>query len=235
MTRILALLLLLPSLALAQVPPETARQGRQAGEAILARAANGEADQLPRFANDAAPLRALFNSAALLAARPQPEAGTPELLEWSNTAAEVLRFYLAASDPRTRAALARRGRTLPDYQDEITQGTLFLLHATASAGQGAADHLARLPPAERASRQPGLARMGAGAAQMLQGVLAILREPLLRAPNARALATGLATDLPLLRDGLPAEARAALARELASLRLADAQAAAALGQARGAL
>jgi hypothetical protein len=229
MIRILALLLLLPLHALAQVAPEAVRQGRAAGDAILARAVAGEADTLPRRADPA--LRALFNADAVLAARPQPEAGTPELAEWSNTAAEVLRFYLAASDPRTRAALARRGRALPDYQDEISQGLLFLLRATASARQGAADHLARLPPAERGTRQAGLSRMGEGAAQMVQGLLAVLREPALRADNARALAGALATDLPILRDTLPPAARAALAQQMAGLRLADAQAAAALAQA----
>lgn len=229
MIRILALLLLLPTLALAQVPPEVVRQGRAAGEAILARAADSEADALPRLPDPT--LRALFNADAVLAARPQPEAGTPELVDWSNTAAEVLRFYLAASDPRTRAALARRGRALPDYQDEISQGLLFLLRATTSARQGAADHLARLPPAERATRAPGLTRMGEGAAQMLQGLLSVLREPALRPANARALANALATELPLLRDGLPADARTVLARQMAGLRLSDAAAAASLAQA----
>ncbi|MBO1081355.1 hypothetical protein [Roseomonas haemaphysalidis] len=235
MIRILALLLLFPLAALAQVPPEVSRQGQAAGEAILARAANSEADALPRFATGGAQLRALFNADAVLAARPQPEAGTPELAAWSNTAAEVLRFYLAASDPRTRAALARQGRALPDYQDEISAGLVFLLRATASAGQGAADHLSRLPPAGRADREAGLRRMGEGAAQMLQGLLAVLREPALRADNARALAGALATDLPLLRASLPDQARAALQRQMASLRLADAAAAALLDQARRAL
>lgn len=239
----LAMLLAAP-LARAQVAPEAIRQGNEAAARFI-RLATGDAgpEALPRLSDPAAAplLRALWNSEAVVAGRPQPKAGTTELDEWRRAGAEALRFYLAALHPATRANAARAGRPVPGYQAEVARGLLFLLRASTSAQQGARDHIARLPPAQRRDRQArldqGLGRMGLGLAEITQSLLSALRMPGLPPEDRRALAAALAQDLPLFRALLTPAQCQALDQDVATVlpALADPDSRAALASVQAAL
>jgi len=199
--------------AQAQVAPEAVRQGTDAARELARLAPEGSpATALPRLSDPrAAPLlNALWNSQAVVAGRPQPEAGTPELQRWGDGAARVLRVYLTAFAANT-ANPAEAERRMAAFQDETTRAFTFLLRIGTTLQQGARDRVRRLPPAQRQAEQAqidqGLRRMSLGLAQLSQGILVQLGQPVLKPENARLLATAVAEDLPLFASSLPTEAR----------------------------
>jgi hypothetical protein len=209
--------------AQAQVAPEAMQRGTDAARDFARLVPDGSsAASLPRLSDPrAAPmLNALWNSQAVVAGRPQPEAGTPALQRWGDGAARVLRVYLTAFRAGTTDP-AEAERRMAAYQDETTRAFTFLLRLGTTVQQGAQDRIRHLPPAQRQAEQAqidqGLRRMSLGLAQISQGILVQLGQPGLKLDNARLLATAVAEDLPLFGPSLPAEARQELRQTTARL------------------
>lgn len=212
--------------AYAQVAPDAVRRGTDAARELARLAPDGSpATALPRLSDPrAAPLlNALWNSQAVVAGRPQPEAGTPDLQRWGDGAARVLRVYLTAFRAGTNDP-AEAERRMATFQDETTRAFTFLLRIGTTLQQGARDRVRRLPPAqqqaEQAQIEQGLRRMSLGLAQLSQGILVQLGQPTLKPENARLLATAVAEDLPFFAPSLPAEARQELRQTTTRLRTA---------------
>jgi hypothetical protein len=213
MPRIVLMLSLLATTAQAQVAPEAVQRGTDAAREFARQVPDiSPVSALPRLSDPrAAPmLNALWNTQALLAGRPQPEAGTPELQRWGDGAARVLRIYLTAfragnPDP------AEAERRMAAYQNETSRAFSFLLRMGTTLQQGALDRVRTMPPAQREAEKAqlvqGLQRMSVGLAQLSQGMLMQLRSPGLKPENARLLATAVAEDLPLFGPTLPIAAR----------------------------
>jgi hypothetical protein len=212
----LLLMLILAFPTQAQVAPEATRQGEAAALDFTRRVPNGSVlATLPRLSSpaDAPLLNRLWNTDAILAGRPQTEAGMPELMRWAEGASRVLRAYLGLIQ-QGAADQAEADRRLGTYQDEVTRGFAFLLRISTNAEQGALDRVTRLPAEQREAGKQKLDQdiqtVGLGLAQLSQAVLGLLRNPALRPANTRALASALAEDLPLFRAVLTTERRRAL-------------------------
>jgi hypothetical protein len=240
MPRLLPLLLslLLATGAHAEVSPEALRQGHEAATAFARQVPPGTAaTALPRLSDPAGRpmLQALWNSEAVLAGRPQAEAGTPVLQRWGDAGAMALRRYLGILQA-SAADQAELGRRIAAHQDELTRGFLFLLRVGASVQQGARDRVSRFPAARQREAEvtQALERLGTGLAQISQGMLGLLRTPGLRPENSRAMAEALAQDLPLFRPLLTPALRQAVAQSAAGAapELLDAPTRAAVEQVR---
>ena len=212
----LCLALLLGTAAHAEVAPEALRRGEEAAITFTRQVPPSTSPAaLPRLSNPATRpmLEALWNSEAVLAGRPQGEAGTPALQRWGDAGAMVLRRYLGILQTGV-ADQAELGRRIASHQDELARAFIFLLRVGTNVQQGARDRVAHFPAARQ--REPevtqALERLGTGLAQISQGMLGLLRTPGLRPENSRAMAEALAQDLPLFRPLLTAPLRQAVAQ-----------------------
>lgn len=217
----LFLALLLGTAAHAEVAPEALRRGEEAAVAFARQVPpSTPAAALPRLSDPATRpmLEALWNSEAVLAGRPQGEAGTPALQRWGDGGATVLRRYLGILQTGVNDQ-AELGRRIAAHQDELTRGFIFLLRVGTSVQQGARDRVSHFPAARQ--REPevtqALERLGTGLAQISQGMLGLLRTPGLRPENSRAMAEALAQDLPLFRPLLTPTLRQAVAQSAAGV------------------
>lgn len=233
----LLLVLLLGTAAHAEVAPEALRRGSEAAAAFARQVPPSTGATLPRLSDPAARpmLEALWNSEAVLAGRPQGEAGTPALQRWGDAGAMALRRYLGILQTGVTDQ-AELGRRIAAHQDELTRAFLFLLRVGTSVQQGARDRVSRFPAARQ--REPevtqALERLATGLAQISQGMLGLLRTPGLRPENSRAMAEALAQDLPLFQPLLTPPLRQAVAQSAAGVApaLQDAPTRAAVEQVR---
>ncbi|WP_147426236.1 hypothetical protein [Teichococcus wenyumeiae] len=223
MPRLLPLLLalLLATAAQAEVAPDAMRRGEEAAAAFVRQVPpTTPVAALPRLSNPATRpmLEALWNSEAVLAGRPQGEAGTQALQRWGDAGATMLRRYLGILQAGVNDQ-AELGRRIAAHQDELTRAFTFLLRVGTSVQQGARDRVSRLPEAQRRGPEvtQALERLGTGLAQISQGMLGLLRTQGLRPENSRAMAEALAQDLPLFRPLLTPQLRQAVAQSAAGV------------------
>lgn len=238
---LLLTLLLLATAVRAEVAPEALRRGNEAAAAFARQVQPSTAvPALPRLDDPATRplLEALWNGEAVLAGRPQTEAGTPALQRWGDGGAMALRRYLGIlqTGVTDQTELARR---IAAHQDELCRAFVFLLRIGTNVQQGARDRVSHLPEARQRTPEvtQALERLGTGLAQISQGLLGLLRTPGLRPENSRAMAEALAQDLPLFRPLLTAPLRQAVAQSAAGVApaLQDAPTRAAVEQVRQAL
>ena len=220
---ILALTALLATVAMAM-------PGAPASAAVDAAAVKGALDAIkqlaqhvPAFQSGSQPLpriddnsdgakllRAVWNTDAVVAGRPQLAAGTPDLMAWGETANAVMKLYIFAGGANTPEALAANEAR---YRKEIAHGSAFAFRMSGTTMQGVMDHMAALPKAEAGSpnRQDGFKQVAGGLRNQVLGMLGLIGKTEGEDAPARLMAGALADDIGLLSQMFGADARREMA------------------------
>ena len=139
---------------------------------------------LPRLSvpGDAAVLRRLWDTTALLGRPPYGAADVPRLLAIIERQSTIIKTYaLFSPDPATAPDTARNVAT---FQDEIARAQAFLIMVFGAAAPALNDLVGRLPPGQfDEARRQGLRQMRLGILEYVSGIVLALRSPGLQPAN----------------------------------------------------
>jgi len=191
--RILLVLLVLASPALAQDGTRDAAAAREAAQAfrvyVEGMAKKGGRPDLTR-PEVAALLGRVFDLGALNALPPAQASDIPWLLDWMEAANATNKLLISyGAKPGPQPDLAAIERNMTEYEDQYAAAVNFLIHGQAREAVSINMFRAGLAPEERTRvREEGLARARSGAAEFILGAIGSVVLSGGKAANARLVA-----------------------------------------------